>query len=240
VKRGLVISDLHLFARRSEGEALLPGFNEEIAGADVLVLNGDIFDFNWSQLPTEEVSIAVALQWLRELADGFSGEKIHYILGNHDCLWTFRDSLDELARQVPVLEWHEHRLQLGRALFLHGDCANRKMDGAALARKREDWSRERPRTRVHSAMYGVVDVLGLSRRFHQCYFPQGKTVKRVAHHLDQVMPDWRREVDDCFFGHTHRPFRDHRLDGVRFHNTGSGIRGMGFQPLSFDVSEDTA
>lgn len=39
---------------------------------------------------------------------------------------------------------------------------------------------------------------------------------------------------DCYFGHTHIPFRGHHHEGVEFHNTGSAIRGMGFQPLEFE------
>jgi len=30
------------------------------------------------------------------------------------------------------------------------------------------------------------------------------------------------------------PFRDHRHEGIGFHNTGSAIRGMGFQPMAFE------
>lgn len=45
---------------------------------------------------------------------------------------------------------------------------------------------------------------------------------------------------DVYFGHTHQPFRDHEHDGVRFHNTGSGILDLGFQPLSFRVPSKAA
>ena len=46
MQQGLVISDLHLFSRRSRAEELLAGIKGEIIGADVLVLNGDVFDFD--------------------------------------------------------------------------------------------------------------------------------------------------------------------------------------------------
>ena len=236
MKRGLVISDLHLFARRSVGDRLLEEMKPDLGRAEVLVLNGDTFDFGWSRLPSEEASIAAALQWLHDLAEEFRGSEIHYILGNHDCLRTFRNALDEFVIAQPAVSCHEHQLRLGRHLFLHGDCANRKMDGPALVRLRESWSRKKTRTRMHAALYGVIDALGISRGFHRCYFPLGTSVKRVSHYLDEVMPGWRDEVDDCYFGHTHQPFRAHAFDGVRFHNSGSGIRGMGFQPLHFELN----
>lgn len=234
-KKGLVISDLHLFARRSDGETRLAEVSRALKTADVLVLNGDTFDFRWSRLPSEEATIAAAVQWLEALAAEFDGREIHYLLGNHDCLGAFRARLEDFARRHPVLRCHEHRLRLGRALFLHGDCANRKMDAARLSEFRDAWSRDRPRGRMNAALYDATDALGFSRQFHRLYFPPRRSVRRVAHHLDRVMPAWRDEVDDCCFGHTHRPFRDHSLDGVRFHNTGSAIRGMEFQPLTFFI-----
>jgi hypothetical protein len=59
-------------------------------------------------------------------------------------------------------------------------------------------------------------------------------VARIAHYLEEALPEWRGKVGDCYFGHTHLPFRDHEHEGVRFHNTGSGICGMGFEPLEFE------
>jgi UDP-2,3-diacylglucosamine hydrolase len=59
--RGLVISDLHLFSPRSKAVELLVGIQEKLASADVLVLNGDIFDFRWSTLPDTQATIVAAL-----------------------------------------------------------------------------------------------------------------------------------------------------------------------------------
>lgn len=234
MSQGWVISDLHLFSRRSDGAGLWKDAAVRFAEVDTLVLNGDIFDFRWSQLGDETTSIKAAVKWIEELLANSTWSTIHYILGNHDCLIEFRSRLQGLAESSKRFQYHEQRLQLGRNLFLHGDCANRFMDRAALERSREAWSRDRPRGRMRRALYDGADALGLSRRFHEFYFPTGRSVRRIAHHLAHVMPSWREDLDDCFFGHTHRPFTGFRLNGVRFHNTGSGIRGMGFQPLPFD------
>ena len=234
MSRGLVISDLHLFSPRSEAAALWASIEDGHHDADTLVLNGDIFDFRWSMHSSEESSIAGAVEWLERLLASSRWTTIHYVFGNHDCLERFRDRVERLAEQHARLRCHDDRLQIGRNLFLHGDCTNHRMDGLALRRYRESWSRDRPRGTMGKMLYHGVDALGLSQRFHQLYFPHSRSVSRVAHHLDHVMPSWRQDIDHCYFGHTHRPFRDHELGGVRFHNTGSGIRGMGFQPLHFD------
>lgn len=235
MKRGLVVSDLHLFSPRSEGSSLMAEMREELASVDVLVLNGDIFDFRWSCLRDQSTTISAAVDWLVVLLDDFKGETIHYILGNHDCLGTFSSRLDEIARMHPEFSCHELRLILNRNLFLHGDCANRRMNEAGLKKYRRAWSSHRQRGNLSRGLYNVADATGLSRRFHECHFPETTTVSRVSYHLDDVLPAWREEIDHCYFGHTHRPFADHLRDGVLFHNTGSGIRGMGFQPLVFSL-----
>ncbi len=235
-KRGLVVSDLHLFARRSHGEARFDSLKDKLAEVDVLVLNGDIFDFRWSTLPDEAVTVAAALDWLRALADRHPHCEIHFIQGNHDCLTTFRDELIALAARLPRLHCHTNELRLGSALFLHGDCANRKMDAAGLRRRRARWEAGRQSSDLAFSAYVAVDRFGITRRAHEWIFPRKRTVRRIAHYLDRASPDWRRRTRDCYFGHTHLPFAGYCYDGIAFHNTGSAIqvRGMGFNPLFFD------
>lgn len=232
--QGAVLSDLHLFSRRSDGDHLFERFAKATAAdIDTLVLNGDTFDFRWSQLPSEEHSIQAALAWVESLLDSHPRWTVHYLLGNHDCLASFRDPLETFADRHPRLQVHEHRLRLGSHLFLHGDCANYRMDGKTLARFRDSWSRDRQRSRFAARLYAASDALPVSRQFHQRYFPEDRASRRVAYHLDQVIPGWAEQITHCYFGHTHHPFSDHRHDGVRFFNTGSAIRNMGFRPLRF-------
>ena len=65
--KGLVISDLHLFAHRSRAASLVKPISEAVARAQVIVLNGDIFDVQWTQQPTIERTVRDAIGWL----DGF-------------------------------------------------------------------------------------------------------------------------------------------------------------------------
>jgi len=235
-KRGLVISDLHLFSSRSNGFSLMDEIWNDLSKLDVLVLNGDIFDFRWSQLTSEEETINEALKWLQKVVEISDDIQIHYIIGNHDCIVDFTKSIKEFSNNYPHLEIHDTQLILDRLLFIHGDCTNWNMSGSDLLRFRDSWSQKKMSPRSHLYLYNVMDKLGLSKGFHNCYYPRSVTVKRVAHHLDTILPDWRNSIDDCYFGHTHLPFSDYSLEGVRFHNTGSGIRGMKFLPLHFQIN----
>ena len=62
----LAVSDLHLFAHRSIGAECFDSIRPQLATTDVLVLNGDIFDFRWATLKHDAV-IDSAISWLRDL-----------------------------------------------------------------------------------------------------------------------------------------------------------------------------
>jgi predicted phosphodiesterase len=238
IKHGLVVSDLHLFSRRSDGAELWDRIDDVRGDAEILVLNGDTFDFRWSHFADESKATAAALEWVERLIRDGRWKQVHYILGNHDCLSEFVKELRELASERETLACHELHLQLGRCLFLHGDCVNRRMSLEDLKRFRAQWSKDSPRGNFSKALYDGVDAVGVSKIFHQLYFPKERTIARLAHHLSLVFPDWRENLDHCYFGHTHQPFSGHEHGGVAFHNTGSGIRGMGFQPLPFQANLD--
>jgi UDP-2,3-diacylglucosamine hydrolase len=208
--------------------------------ANLVVLNGDIFDFRWSRLRDLETTVAAALDWLRELSNAYPKCQIHYVLGNHDCLACFREGLSALASTSARLHWHEHGLRLGNALFLHGDCTDEPMDSLALCRYRVRWENDRQRGAFAAAAYLAADRLGITRLTIARHFPRRQTVERLVHHLDQAWPDWRNTTRNCYFGHTHLPFSNYRHDGVAFHNTGSAIRGMAFNPITFEFHADDA
>jgi len=236
---GFVLSDLHLFAGRSNGHALFDSVRNKIEAADVLVLNGDTFDFRWSHFPTEEKTIAEAIRWLVGLIDRLKVDQhLYFLQGNHDCHSTFTELLVDLSVSENRFIVEDRNLILGNKLFLHGDGANWKMDQAALDKFREQWSRDRPRGRFAARAYHLVDAAGISKAFHRVYFPIEKTIQRITFHLDQVQPDWRDEIEAVYFGHTHCPFENFEKDEISFFNTGSAIRGMGFAPQVFDFEAE--
>lgn len=235
--RGLVLSDLHLFARRSEGDARFAALRPELTRASVLVLNGDIFDFRWSTLPDLTATHAAAGEWLEGLLHDLPTCEVRYVLGNHDCVRAFATRLDAISARQRRFAWHPYWLRLGPAIFVHGDCAQRTMDLDGLRAYRASWQSDPARpSRLAARLYAWADWLGVTRRIHEWQFPRRATVQRVASFIDSACPGWRSETQDCYFGHTHLPFSAYAQDGIRFHNTGSGIRGACFNPLTFTVS----
>lgn len=234
-RMGLVVSDLHLFARRSAGLERMRELGLRLQRASLLVLNGDIFDFRWSMLPNHAASVERAVDWIETLLEERPERQVYYVLGNHDCLDEFVVELNSLAERCSGFRCSPRSLQIGDAVFLHGDCANAWMDAAALDRYRAAWRQDRQRHGVVTTAYEWSDRLGITQLAHRCQFPRRRTLARLAHHLDQTRPRWRDTVRRCYFGHTHEPFGDVMHEGITFHNTGSALVGMRFNPLSFSL-----
>ncbi|MEK7950698.1 metallophosphoesterase [Luteolibacter soli] len=232
---GIVISDLHLLSVRSVGEQRLASIRDDLAAADVIVFNGDTFDFRWSHFGNEERSVEVALDWLRLFAAAHPRAAVHFICGNHDCLDAFTRRLGDLVEACPSLRWHETHLQLGSHLFVHGDCAHQRMDAAGLGRYREVWRNDRPRAAWLGQGYRVADRLGITWMAHRAHFRPRTTLERLTWHLDRAVPGWKEVTEHCYFGHTHLPFRDRLHGGVAFHNTGCAIAGARFAPARFTI-----
>jgi len=231
----MALSDLHLFSRRSQGVDHLESLRARLSSLDLLVLNGDIFDFRWSTLPSHESTVRAALAWLEELVRGLPNCQVHFLLGNHDCLRLFQEGLAGLVKSLPRFQWHEYFLQLDTALFLHGDCVQRRVDSQGLDQYRERWRQDRRRGKLAAHAYGWIDRLGVTRLGHQWHFPLRDTLERITGYLDRANPGWRKRTRDCYFGHTHLPFANFEHEGILFHNTGSAIRHMRFHPVTFEI-----
>ncbi len=229
----LVISDLHLFSRRSQGDELLKNYLKSCQEPEVLVLNGDTFDFRWSDIGDEDETLSTAEAWLNQLIGSLPNTRIHYILGNHDCLRVFRDRLESIERLNPRFHLHEYWLSLGPHFFLHGDCANWGMSPAKLERYRESWSTDRPKGELSKKLYRLVDTSGIGAVFHHLYFRRKATVSRILRYLKRAAPEELELAEHIYFGHSHVPFHNHSQDNFTFHNTGSGVTGMGFLPKEF-------
>ena len=234
--RGLVISDLHVFARRSIWTARLESIASELKTVDRLVLNGDTFDFRWSTA-SRQATHEKAIAWLRQMVNDLPHCQIHWLAGNHDCQQDFWDQLVAFCREHPRFQCHQTHLILGQAIFLHGDCTLRQMNLEGLRRYRAGWQDDQPHSRAAHAVYRLADCLGLTMLIHHTCFPRKAVVRRLAYFLDQVQPDWRGPIRHCYFGHTHLPFAHHEFQGVRYHNTGSAIHGMEFSPCRFEITQ---
>ncbi len=227
MKKGFVVSDLHLFTRRSHAETLQPHIDEAMVWADFVVLNGDIFDFKWSVLPSVEETVEAALAWLERLAGVDPTADLYYLLGNHDSLEAFVERLPALAERIPNFHWHPTHLRIGSAFFTHGDLRTTSTVAGQPIRKLKR-TIVLKRELLHDS-YNYLVALNLH---HVVRVTHGRrqSVRRMLRLLATMDPDGLKGVRDVYFGHTHVPFSDHEEGGYRFHNTGSAIRGLPFNP----------
>ncbi len=221
MKHGWVVSDLHIFAARSDGARWLPELNRTARESDFLVLNGDIFDFRWTRLPTVAQTVQEAARMMGVLALANPACDIHYVLGNHDCLEPFVRELEKLAMERANFRLHHTHVRLGPVLFLHGDLA---LGG----KKHDPWTRplmaaEKRKGPVAGRVYRWA-VTARLHRVPELLHGRNRTARRIHGRLNLAGDSRWQGVERVYFGHTHRPYASHVVEGVEFHNTGSAIR----------------
>jgi UDP-2,3-diacylglucosamine pyrophosphatase LpxH len=224
------VSDLHLFANRSDAHRYLERIAQAAGRAEVFVLGGDIFDFRWSRIPILR-AVDWAVQWLGELASRCPDCRFHLVLGNHDYHRALIDRLVELEKRVPNLAWHRFYVRLGSSVFLHGDVADKTMNARMLAEARDEWLDSRRRGPFLSALYDVVVLARLHRPVAQLVYAKRIVVRRILRYLESVGQGPANGVRNVYFGHTHRRMSNYRYRGVVFHNGGAPIKGVKFRIL---------
>jgi UDP-2,3-diacylglucosamine hydrolase len=237
--QGLVLSDLHIFARRSRAAEMMEKLQDVLSEADVLVLNGDIFDFRWTTLPGISETVTASVRWLEDIVSRFPACRVYFIAGNHDCHLPFTMALDELSSRFPSFFWRESHLVLGNMLFLHGDCIHtRSRSEGGLYAYRRRWMKPRKRGRAENAVYDAVNRSGLPRRALGLYFRRPRFVaRRILSYVDGLGLEHMDQVREIFVGHTHVAFLHFEFRGKRFHNTGCALYPASFNPLRFELRE---
>ncbi len=238
--KGFVVSDLHVFARRSDASGRLDAIRAAARAADFFVFNGDTFDFQWTELRSIEASVAAARDWIEDLACHAPACRFWFLLGNHDCIPAYREALADLERRLPNLSWHEHQIRLGCCVFLHGDMAHRRMDRGRLVHYRRNWERKRRRGRVLNRCYDLVGRARLDRAFARVWLRKHRVARRILFYLESLDRDLLDGVEDVYFGHTHVAFSGFAYRGLRFHNTGSAVRGSRFDLRPIDLVTATS
>ncbi|MCY2929702.1 MAG: metallophosphoesterase [Planctomycetota bacterium] len=223
MRHGFTVSDLHLFTHWSTAAREMPAIVAAARRSDFLVLNGDIFDFRWSTLPTLERTVTAAVGWLDELAAACPRCRVVYLMGNHDRMSAMTAPLAKLSGRRGNFLWHSSHMQIHGALFLHGDLALRADLANPFQRtlRGKQW-KPGPAARMIYRSLTAARVHCLAKRFNS---PR-HCAKRILRSLAQHGEGLDRSIRDVYFGHTHRPFHDFMYDGVRFHNTGAAIRGL--------------
>jgi UDP-2,3-diacylglucosamine pyrophosphatase LpxH len=226
-----VVSDLHLFSKRTHAHLYLGLIYEAASESDFFILNGDTFDFRWSTLETRRDTILQALHWLETFSRRVPTCRIHFILGNHDYERGLIDALPELTEQLPNLAWHPFHLRLGSNIFLHGDVANSTMTVDDLANYRRTWLHDRSRGKVLNFVHDRAFDIGLHKAVSRLAFPPRRVARRIYAYLKDVGEDILDGAKDIYFGHTHVPISGYVYRGLRFHNCGAPIRGLEFSML---------
>lgn len=235
-RRLRLVSDLHLFSRRSEAEEYLPEIQRAAREADLFVFAGDTFDYKWAPQPCPDSFANHAKNWLANLAGSHPNCQFQLLLGNHDHHPALMARLDHLAVELPNFTWDPWLLRHGSSVFLHGDAANGYRTAAQLERYRQ-----RCENHVHrpgplrNRVYDAVIATGLHNTFSRVYFPARRVAARLTRYLEHVGHCAASGTRDVFFGHTHRIMDGFEHAGLRFHNPGAPIRGTRFRILSASV-----
>lgn len=200
---------------------------------ELFVFNGDIFDFKWSLHDGFEAAVHAAKEWIRELVTTHPDTQFVFLLGNHDCVAEYRDTLTELCEQFANLQWQAHWYRLGQKLFLHGDVCTGPDNAADLQAYREQCSRILQRSRFRHLCYWLFAQSGLPAVFLR-FVNRETCAQRILAYLSNEMPSQISELTDIYFGHVHTPFADFRYNGILFHNTGSATKRMRLSVMRFN------
>lgn len=232
----VVLSDLHLFSRRSRAEEHRRDLLDAARRARTVVLAGDIVDFRWSRIGDADATSDAARAWLEELLDAGGDVEVHYLLGNHDHVPAHIERLDALAGDDARFRWHPFHLRLGGAVFLHGDVSNPRMTPARLRAYRERFGRHANQGPAMERLYDALMALRVHVLGARVLYPERTTLRRIARYLDDVQGEIGGDVRNVYFGHTHRPVHGAEFRGIRFHNCGAPIPGVDFRIVTADLS----
>lgn len=228
--RGVVVSDLHLFTRRSDTPFLTEIIYGKARENDFILLNGDIFDFRWSVFGASLSARRAALGWLKGLVSVSPSCHIYYVLGNHDCDLDWARSLDEISSEN--FSWSSSHFWIGENLFLHGDLP---LGGKHPYGRGLTVSRERlPGHTVLEKLYDLAVFMRLHRVVRFVHTPR-RCVARLYQILNRFDPESLPGLANVYFGHTHVPFSGYFYRGVMFHNTGSAVRHLSMNFLSVEI-----
>ncbi len=232
-QRGVFVSDLHVFSGRSVAESLGSGLQHQFPHSQLLVLGGDIFDFKWSSMSGPGTLLA-AEKWLLNLLNQWQGEVV-YLAGNHDCLPPFMNVLREVASRESRFTWHDHQVQFGDSVFLHGDVLDAGHDVAQLGTYRDKFHPTSNQSKLSRHAYSAIVAMRIHRMAPKLRHRKVLTCLKLHRLLPQLV-ERPRGVRRVFYGHTHVSVQGCEVNGVKFYNPGAAIRHIAFQPVQFELA----
>lgn len=234
---GATVSDLHLFSHHARPHLYRERIQATAQEAKVFILNGDIFDFKWSEHGVFSASVTAAVYYLERLLEAAPGCQFRIILGNHDAVPPYMEALDALAGKYQNLEWHEFTSCVENRIFLHGDVIHAGSSNEAVRRFRS-------KLQQPSKAYAWQRMAHLAaHRSHVPWMafkvlPKRILASRILAYLDNE--NWMNggSIRHVYFGHTHAGFEDFRYAGYHFHNCGSATHGARLRIAKFPLVED--
>lgn len=234
---GATISDLHMFSHHSRPERYLGRIESAAEQAEVFILNGDIFDFKWSEHGVFSRSVIAASQFLEQLLTRYPSCHFVVILGNHDAVPLYMDTLRQLEQEHANFEWHEFAYVVQDRVFLHGDVIHAGCSNHALRRFRNKLQRPANGHALQRMAHSAV------HRSHVPWIafkmlPKRILASRILAYLNHE--DWleNHSISHVHFDHTHSAFEDFQYRGYLFHNTGSATHGSRLRVVEFPLHEN--
>ena len=231
-----VVSDLHLFSRRTLAEDHLAPLQDTIEHASTMVFAGDIIDFRWSALGSQAATLAAGRKWLEDCLAVNPRCQFHYVLGNHDYHNDWIGELESLADRTEQLTWNPYHLRIGKALFVHGDAADPKMTPDRLAASRKRFAAHTAPALWKHRAYDATVAARLHVAAARAWYPDWVVLKRLHRYVNTLEPALERGLKRVYFGHTHRAVNGQAYGGLRFHNGGAPMPGMAFEILRAELS----
>ena len=220
---GHTISDLHLLSNRSCAGWKMPALHHAASEAGLFILNGDIFDFQWSIYSDIHRSLDFVEKWIDHLVSRHPHCRFVFIMGNHDSLPAYAELLEKLCARHANLLWDPFYLKVGEKVFLHGDVHNSPTP-EMLQIYRARWHGPAHKRWTHTP-YLIFAWLRIPRLIHELTPKHGPIIDVIAYLKSELGPRFE-EVQDIYYGHTHKPHSNFIRYGLRFHNTGAMLHGV--------------
>jgi UDP-2,3-diacylglucosamine pyrophosphatase LpxH len=230
------ISDLHLFSSRSIAEQHRELMAAAIERAEVCVWGGDLFDFRWSRLATDDESIRRALDWLQRWYDQFPDKQFVYLDGNHDAHRLFARRLAQWSAGRDRFRCGLDCLRVGPALLLHGDVIEGNGSTDRFLQYRGRWQDKPMAGNTANRMYDAAVAARVHRAAAMATHRHRRTCLRLLHWIHQQPASATCGIQQVVFGHTHRRLDGLRVDGIQFYNGGAAIQHVPFSPITLDLA----
>lgn len=237
VGRLTFISDLHLFSNRCNASEHADLITRSIDQADLCVWGGDLFDFRWSRIRSENASVERAIEWLEDWYHRFPTKSFIYLDGNHDAHTPFRQALSSWAKQHDRFDCGLDCVRVDDTLLLHGDVIEGKGNLDAFVDYRGRWENKPVASNVASSVYDVAVAARVHKAAAMAAHRRRATCIRLLRWMHQQPADSTEGIRRIVFGHTHRRIDGYRVGGVEFFNGGATIRHVPFAPVILDLGE---